>query len=118
MMDELLDLIHNILSNLLGKSSSKDKLNKYFGNFFFEKNVLVLTQNVGFKKIKNKQEAFLKKINENKDHISSGHFNKRLTRQKIDSSPSNLRKAKRMMQSKKTSEKNEKKNTVTFLVKN
>lgn len=56
MMDQLLDLISNILRNLVTKSHKVEKNTKsYFGNFYFEKQVLVLTQNHNLKKTKEKR---------------------------------------------------------------
>lgn len=57
MMDELLDLISNILKNLVTKSNKIEKNHKsYFGNFYFEKHVLVLTQNHNLKKTKERRQ--------------------------------------------------------------
>ena len=114
-LDEYLELIGNILNNQIGRSSSKDKFSKYIGNFMFDKNVLVLTQNLGFKKIKSKQEATQKRANLNKDQSQKTYFSRKSSKAKLESSPQGR---KRRLDERKDSTKDERKNTVTFLLKN
>jgi hypothetical protein len=70
MMDELLDLISNILKNLITKGRKVEKNFKvHVGNFYFDKNVLVLTQNSNLKKVKERRMQELmpeksRKVNE------------------------------------------------------
>ena len=114
-LDEYLELIGNILNNQIGRSSSKDKFSKYIGNFMFDKNVLVLTQNLGFKKIKNKQEATQKRLNLNRDQSQKTYGSRKSSKAKLDPSPQGR---KRKLGDRKDSAQDERKNTVTFLLKN
>lgn len=56
MMDELLDLISNILKNFATRGRKVEKgFKSHFGNFVFEKKLLVLTKNNNFRKAKERR---------------------------------------------------------------
>ena len=76
---------------------------------------LVLTQNLGFKKIKNKQEATQKRLNLNRDQSQKTYGSRKSSKAKLDPSPQGR---KRKLGDRKDSAQDERKNTVTFLLKN
>jgi hypothetical protein len=116
MMDELLELINNILNNLVSKGSKSKGGKSYFGNFFFDKNVLVLTQNTAMIKKKKQEATSQEQIARNNDYISRKMMNKRLTSRKIMTSPSNIQASMKKLGSSKGARPIEGKNTVSALL--
>lgn len=91
MMDELLDLISNILKNLGTKGRKVEKTVKtHVGNFYFDKNVLVLTQNSNLKKVKEKRmnELLPEKLNKANEVMRREILRQPLTFKKHGKGPS------------------------------